>query len=88
MAKQKRLPGVDDPVIQEIEDAATEYENARDVRVEATKPEVKTKTRLIEIMMSNKRKSYRRGDLVIKVRAKDPKPTVSVKRKKRKTVEV
>lgn len=83
-AKQDRLPGVDDPVIKEIEDAAHDYEQARDARVAATKPEVETKENLIIVMKQNGKKLYRRGELIVKVRPRDAKATVKVMRKKQK----
>jgi hypothetical protein len=61
--KQQYLSDEMKPVkIQEIVDAAEEYEGVRDSRMELTKQEVALQTKLLEVMKKNKLKFYNLGD--------------------------
>lgn len=67
LPKQEQLPGVENAAIKEIEDAAIEYAEGRDERMEATRVEVERKQRLIEAMHKAKKTEYRRGNIDIKL---------------------
>jgi hypothetical protein len=51
--RQKKIPGMEDGVIQELEDAVHNYDDAKRERMKATEAEVQTKTTLIEKMISH-----------------------------------
>jgi len=65
--KTKRLPGMEDAVIDELEDAAREYANVRDERMELTKSETVEKEKLLGLMKKHDKKIYRHEDIEIKV---------------------
>jgi len=65
--KTKRLPGMEDAVIDELEDAAREYANVRDERMELTKSETAEKEKLLGLMKKHDKKIYRHEDIEIKV---------------------
>lgn len=75
-----RLPGLEDTAIEAIENAATDYEEHRDERLAASKPEVAAKQRLIGVMHAHGKKQYRRGDLVVELTSE--KESVRVRRVK------
>ena len=56
--KQKELPGMEKPSIEDVERAADEYVDARDKRMALTKQEVETRDALIAAMRAHKIKSY------------------------------
>jgi hypothetical protein len=75
--KQARLPGIQDPEIEELETLAEEYVSFRDRRQELTLDEVRLKQELLNAMQRYNRESYVHGGIEIKVIHKDT--TVKVK---------
>jgi hypothetical protein len=67
MAKQARLPGVETPKLQDLEDAAEEYVEIRDRRIALTDKEVDAKGKLLNLMKKHDRKRYKRGPVSIEV---------------------
>lgn len=65
--KQKRLPGVDDPEIEEIEEAAENYADTRDKRIAMLKKELDLKDVVLQVMKRHKKTSYRHGNLEIEI---------------------
>lgn len=65
LPKQEQLPGVENAAIKEIEDAALEYAEGRDERMEATRVEVERKQKLIDAMHAAKKTEYKRGNISI-----------------------
>ena len=56
--RQARLPGVDDPVIEELQRAAEDYADVRDERMELTKREVQKQEMLLQIMKKYGKSTY------------------------------
>jgi hypothetical protein len=56
--KNKRLPGMEDPEIEELQSAAEEYAGIRDQRMALTKKEVPRQEKLLQIMKKHGRKHY------------------------------
>lgn len=79
-----RLPGVDDSALVDLENAAVDYEECRDSRMEASVPEREAKARLIRVMKEYKKTHYQRGDLCIDLIVE--KENVKVRRVSRKKV--
>jgi hypothetical protein len=75
--RQPRLPGIQDPEIEELETLAEEYVSFRDRRQELTLDEVRLKQELLNAMNRYNRESYVHGGIEIKVVHKDT--TVKVK---------
>ena len=65
--KTKRLPGMEDSEIEELEDAAKEYANIRDDRMNLTREESSLKETLLELMKKNKKEIYRHDGVKVKV---------------------
>ena len=86
-AKTETLPGVPNgKIIKEISDAAEEYENVRDRRMELTEEEKELNDKLVELMRKHKLKAYRDSNydppLTVTLSAKDPTIKAKVKRDK------
>jgi hypothetical protein len=75
--KTERLPGMDDAILEELEDAAREYANTRDDRMRLLEAEVELKASLLDLMKKNKKTFYKRDGITIQIVAKDE--TVKVK---------
>lgn len=58
MAKQTRIPGTEENLIKEIVDAADDYEELRDKRMEVLKKEVEAKSQLLAVMKKNNLTTY------------------------------
>lgn len=56
--KQRRLPGAEDPAIEELESLAEKYAKLRDKRQAIGKQEVELKNDLLVAMHRNKKTSY------------------------------
>ncbi len=83
--KTGRLPGMEDAEIEELEDQARTYVSARDERMACTETEVEEKTSLLGLMKKYDRKSYRHGEVEIKVVAEEETVKVRIiKEKKQK----
>ena len=65
--KQKRLPEMEDPQIEELESAAERYAEIRDERLALTPQEKKLKDDLLAAMKRNNRESYVRDGISIQV---------------------
>ena len=80
IARQSDLPGMEDAAIKDIEDAALDYVEGRDERMEATKVEVERKEALISLMHKHEKTKYQRriGDKVLNVNLKVEKESVKV----------
>jgi len=78
----KALPGMEEEVDSELEEAADAYVEARDKRMKLTRAEVSTRDALLALMKERKRKVYRRDELTIMVAA--GKDKVKVKKRKPK----
>lgn len=59
--KQERLPTMEDPAIEEIEEAALDYAKIRDKRMVLTDHEVGAKDRLLTFMQKHEKMSYHRS---------------------------
>jgi len=75
--RQKRLPAMEDPEIEELEGLAEEYADIRDKRQNLTTQEVKLKSELLAKMQENKKETYFHNGILIRVVHKDT--TVKVK---------
>jgi hypothetical protein len=78
--KQRRLPGLEDPVIQELEGLAEEYADARDRRMEIGEEEVKLKTELLDEMKKRNRERYFHAGILIEVINSKDKVRVRIKK--------
>ena len=61
--RDQRLPGTEDTVIQEIENAAESYAAARDERMELTKVEVERKSAIMATMKRHGKRHYKRDGI-------------------------
>lgn len=75
--RQPRLPGTEDPEIEELEDLAQQYADVRDQRMALTPQETKLKADLLAEMKKRDRTSYNHAGITIKV--VHEKETVKVK---------
>ena len=66
-AKQKRLPGMEDPAIEELEDAAKEYAGLRDHRMRLTEQESAMKESLLGLMKKHSKETYRHDGVEIRI---------------------
>ena len=57
-AKQQRLPGTEDPEIEELHDAAFEYAGIRDQRMALTPQETGLKQKVLALMKKYKKQTY------------------------------
>ena len=79
--RQARLPGVDDPEIEELESAAEEYVDVRDRRMALTEEEVELKGELLKLMHEHNKTKYVHNGTEIRVVAKDETVKVKIKKK-------
>ena len=77
--KQQRLPGTENPEIQELEDKAHEYATVRDEHIGLTAQESQLKQDLLGLMRKHKRKVYTRDGIEIEVVPEGEKLKVKVK---------
>ena len=66
-AKQKRLPGLEDAPIEELESAARDYASARDRRMMLLNEEVDLKDTLLRLMRANNKETYHHDGIEIRV---------------------
>ena len=78
--RQKRLPGVDDPVIEELEQAAEEYVRIRDKRMGLTEVETQMQANLIAVMKRHGKSHYKRDGVECDVVAEKEKVRVRIKK--------
>jgi hypothetical protein len=78
--RQPRLPGMDDPAIEELETAAQEYATIRDQRMALNEEESELKTNLLAMMHKYEKKKYVHEGVEIRIVNADE--TVKVKIKK------
>jgi hypothetical protein len=75
MAKDKgesdRLPGMEEPAIEELEQLAKKYTRIRDQRQALTVQEVDLKGLLLKAMKKNKKTEYSHGKVTIKIVAEE-----------------
>lgn len=67
IARQETLPTMSDAKITAIENAALNYVEGRDERMEATTREVELKEKLIEVMHKHEKTEYRRGKISVRL---------------------
>jgi hypothetical protein len=65
--KTGRLPGMEDPQIEELEDGAREYANIRDDRMKLTTAEVDAKAELLSLMKKHKKETYNHDGVEVKL---------------------
>ncbi len=80
--KQKRLPGMEDAEIQELEALAEEYDDIKNQRVALSAKEVPLKKKLLDIMKANNKTKYTRDGVEVELVVEEE--TVKVKIKKEK----
>lgn len=76
--RQKRLPTMEDPKIEELEAAAEEYVDIRDQRMALTPEEHRLQTELLGLMHKHNRVSYVHAGCEIKVIVTDEKVRVKI----------
>lgn len=79
-AGMKRLPGMEDPVLEDLEEAAIRYAQVRDERMALTKKEVDMQELLLNLMKRHKKTSYLRDGVELKVVAEKEKVRVRIKK--------
>jgi hypothetical protein len=77
--RQKRLPGMEDPTIDEIQNAAMEYAEIRDERQELTTREVDLKKNLLNIMKKHHKTMYSHNGVVVQVVVEEETVKVRIK---------
>ena len=80
--KTSRLPGMEDPEIEELEDAAREYANLRDDRMHLTTEEVKAQATLLGLMKKHKKEVYKHDNVEVRVVIEKEKVKVKIKKDK------
>jgi hypothetical protein len=78
--RQGRLPTMEDPEIEELENSAEEYADFRDQRMELTKEETRCKTELLGLMKKHGKTSYVHDGYDIKVIVESEKLKVRIKK--------
>jgi hypothetical protein len=81
-AKQKELPGMEDRSIADLNQAALDYAEGRDERMELTKKEVELKTALIAMMHRHGKKTYKYEDIEIELVPEGEKVKVRIHKEK------
>lgn len=76
--RQEEMPGVS-MAIKEIEDAALDYAEGRDERMQATEREVELKTALITAMHKHEKTEYKRGRISVELKVEKEKVKVRIK---------
>jgi hypothetical protein len=61
--RQKRLPQMDDPAIEELEALAEDYADVRDKRIALNKTEVDLQGRLLVVMKTRGKEKYHHGGI-------------------------
>jgi hypothetical protein len=79
-AKQRRLPGTEDPVIEELVEAAEHYVDIRDKRMSLTPKENELKTDLLNLMHKHHKKTYNHNGITIEIIAEEETVKVRVKK--------
>ena len=79
LPKQERLPGMEDPAIEEIEEKARSYAHIRDGRMALLKQEVDLKDLLLTLMKRHNKTEYHRDGLTITIVQKAEKVRVKIK---------
>ena len=75
---QKELPGMESRRLEDVEDAAREYANLRDDRMNLTRREVDQKETLLTLMRKHGKEIYRVEEMEIKVVPTDVKLKVRI----------
>ena len=65
--KQKRLPTMEDPAIEELEAAAKDYASKRDARMRLLEAEVALKDQLLSLMQGHGKETYKHDGVEIRV---------------------
>lgn len=65
--RQQRLPEMEDPKIQSLEDKALEYAEVRDQRISLSQKEGEFKGQLLQLMKAQKREHYHHGSIRIDI---------------------
>lgn len=81
-AKQKELPGMEDRRIADLDQAALDYAEGRDERMEMTKKEVELKTALIGLMHKHSKKTYTYNGISVELVPEGEKVKVRVAKEK------
>lgn len=79
---QPRLPSMEDSAITELNQAALDYAEGRDERMEMTKQEVELKTKLIALMHKHGKTVYKYEDIEIELVPEGEKVKVRIKKDK------
>jgi hypothetical protein len=82
ISRQKSLPGMQDAQVTVLERAAMRYAAVRDERMDWTKKEVDAKKRVQDLMHSQKREHYLRGNIEISLEPEGEKVIVRVREHK------
>ena len=78
--KQARLPGVEDPEIEELVETAEKYADVRDKRIALSAQEGAIKQELLALMHKNKKRHYQHAGVEIDVVAEDETVRVRIKK--------
>ena len=81
-SKAQNLPGMEDKVIQGLEDAAAEYADIRDQRIALNTSEAQLKKRVRGLMHQHKKTRYARNGIEIELTPPDGEEGVRVRVKK------
>jgi hypothetical protein len=65
--KSDRLPGMEDPAIEELEDTARTYANTRDARMRLLDKECDLKEKLLALMKKNGKVTYHHAGVEVKI---------------------
>lgn len=79
--QQKKLPGMEDTKITEIENLALKYAEVRDQRMTALKGEVELKGQLLAAMKKVHKQVYRRHNVEVRIVHEEETVKVKVKEK-------
>jgi len=80
--KTGRLPGLEDPAIEELEDTARDYANLRDDRMHLTTKEVEAKETLLGLMKKHKKETYNHDGIEVKITHEKESVKVRIKKEK------
>ena len=65
--RQQRLPEMEDPKVEALEDQALRYAEVRDQRMSLSQQEIELKGQLLDLMKAQKREHYQRGPIKIDI---------------------
>lgn len=82
--RQARLPQMEDPAIEELEDKAEEYADIRDQRMELTPIESKLNDELLTLMKKHGKTTYKHAGIDCKIVVESEKVRVKIKKDKDK----